>query len=54
MATTASSPTLSSAYRAGVEPRQTFADGYIDNAIIDAAYRSMEVGTWVPVDMSAI
>ncbi|QAV70089.1 Gfo/Idh/MocA family oxidoreductase [Salinibacterium sp. UTAS2018] len=41
-------------YRAGVEPRQTFVDGYIDNAIIDAAYRSMESGTWVPIDMSAV
>ena len=29
------------AYRAGVEPRETFEDGLVVNSVIDAAYRSM-------------
>lgn len=35
--------------RAGRPPRETFRDGYIVNAILDAAYRSMRSGTWEPV-----
>lgn len=30
----------------GETPRQTFADGYLVNVILDAAYRSMASGTW--------
>jgi len=30
----------------GQTPRQTFEDGYLVNVILDAAYRSMEGGTW--------
>jgi predicted dehydrogenase len=33
----------------GVEPRETFRDGYIVNLILDAAYRSMRSGSWEPV-----
>ena len=36
-------------FRDGVTPRETFRDGFIVNAIIDAAYRSMRSGTWEPV-----
>lgn len=35
-------------------PRQTFVDGLIDNAVIDAAYRSVATRTWEPVDLSAL
>lgn len=35
-------------------PRQTFADGYIDNAVIDAGYRSMKTGVWEDIDLSAL
>ncbi len=31
---------------AGETPRQTFEDGYLVNVILDAAYRSMDSGTW--------
>lgn len=41
-------------FLAGEQPRQTFVDGVIDNAVIDAAYRSIETGTWSPVDLSGI
>jgi predicted dehydrogenase len=34
------------AYLEGRRPWQDFRDGLIDNAIIDAAYRSMESGVW--------
>jgi predicted dehydrogenase len=34
------------AYRSGTTPRETFADGYVVNTIIDAAYRSMRSGRW--------
>ena len=33
----------------GTEPRETFYDGYIVNAIIDAAYKSAETKQWEPV-----
>jgi predicted dehydrogenase len=33
----------------GQQPRETFYDGYIVNAIIDAAYRSAESKQWEPV-----
>ena len=34
------------AYLDGAEPWQDFRDGLIDNAIIDAGYRSMQSGVW--------
>ena len=34
---------------AGREPRETFYDGYIVNAVIDACYRSARSGRWEPV-----
>jgi predicted dehydrogenase len=37
------------AFRAGSEPRETFRDGYIVNAALDAAYRSIKSGHWEPV-----
>ena len=36
-------------FRAGRMPRETFRDGYIVNAVLDAAYRSMRSGCWEPV-----
>ena len=36
---------------AGTEPRETFYDGYVVNAIMDAAYRSAESRQWEPVDV---
>lgn len=36
---------------AGTEPRETFYDGYVVNAIMDAAYRSAGSGLWEPVDI---
>ena len=41
-------------FRAGVAPRQTLADGVIDNAVIDAAYRSMTTGRWELIDLSGL
>jgi predicted dehydrogenase len=41
-----------SAFRERREPRETFRDGYIVNAILDAAYRSMRSGRWEPVQVS--
>jgi predicted dehydrogenase len=41
------------AFRAGTAPRETFRDGYIVNAILDAAYRSMKSGQWEPVELDA-
>lgn len=35
----------------GREPRETFYDGYVVNAIIDACYRSAKERAWVPVDV---
>ena len=34
---------------AGREPRETFYDGYVVNAIMDAAYRSAESRRWEPI-----
>jgi predicted dehydrogenase len=36
------------AFRAGTPPRETFEDGVIVNAILDAAYRSMKSGRLEP------
>ena len=38
------------AFRAGREPQETFRDGYIVNATLDAAYRSMRSGRWERVE----
>ncbi|MDP9494641.1 MAG: Gfo/Idh/MocA family oxidoreductase, partial [Actinomycetota bacterium] len=35
----------------GTEPRETFYDGYVVNAVMDAAYRSAETRQWEPVEM---
>jgi predicted dehydrogenase len=37
------------AFREGRLPTETFADGYVVNAILDAAYRSMRSGRWEEV-----
>lgn len=37
-------------YEAGTEPRETFRDGVIVNAIVDACYRSMQRKCWVSID----
>jgi predicted dehydrogenase len=36
---------------AGRAPRETFYDGYVVNAVMDAAYRSVKSRTWEPVDI---
>ena len=36
---------------AGSSPRETFYDGYVVNAIMDACYRSAESRTWEPVEL---
>lgn len=41
-------------FNAGKPPRQTFQDGLIDNAVIDAAYRSIASRAWERVDLSAL
>ena len=33
------------------EPMETFYDGYVVNAIIDACYRSMKSGRWEPIEI---
>jgi len=35
----------------GTEPRETFYDGYVVNAVMDAAYRSAETRQWEPVEV---
>jgi predicted dehydrogenase len=35
----------------GRPPRETFYDGYVVNAVMDAAYRSAKSGRWEPVDL---
>ncbi|MFO7699035.1 MAG: Gfo/Idh/MocA family oxidoreductase [Acidimicrobiia bacterium] len=36
---------------AGRDPQETFYDGYVVNAIMDAAYRSAETRNWEPVEV---
>jgi predicted dehydrogenase len=36
---------------AGTMPRETFEDGYVVNAILDAAYRSMRKHAWEPISL---
>jgi hypothetical protein len=35
----------------GREPRETFFDGYVVNAVMDAAYRSASSRRWEPVEL---
>ena len=35
----------------GSEPRETFYDGYVVNAIMDACYASAKAGSWAPVEL---
>jgi predicted dehydrogenase len=39
------------AYEKGEKPRETFYDGYVVNAIIDAAYKSSKTKLWEPVQL---
>ena len=39
------------AMEAGGQPRETFYDGYVVNAVMDAAYRSAESKQWEPVEL---
>lgn len=39
------------AFEKGQTPAETFYDGYVVNAIIDAAYRSAQSGVWEKVDL---
>jgi len=40
-----------SAWEKGEQPQETFYDGYVVNAVIDAAYRSSETKQWEPVKL---
>ena len=40
------------AYELGRKPRETFFDGYVVNAIVDAAYRSIETKQWEPIELA--
>ena len=40
------------AWEAGRAPMETFWDGYVVNAIIDACYKSMKSGRWEPVELA--
>jgi hypothetical protein len=35
----------------GSEPKETFYDGYVVNAILDAAYKSAKTKLWEPVQL---
>lgn len=39
------------AYEQGISPRETFYDGYVVNAILDAAYASAKTKMWEPVKL---
>jgi hypothetical protein len=39
------------AMEAGRAPRETFYDGYVVNAVMDAAYRSAKSRAWEPVEL---
>jgi hypothetical protein len=39
------------ALEAGTAPQETFYDGYVVNAIMDAAYRSAKARAWAPVEL---
>lgn len=38
-------------FEKGVQPRETFYDGYVVNAIVDAAYKSAKTKLWEPVQL---
>jgi predicted dehydrogenase len=38
-------------YRGGVEPRETFVDGYVVNCVLDACYRAMTSGRWETIEI---
>jgi predicted dehydrogenase len=38
-------------FRSGATPRETFVDGYVVNAALDACYRSMKSGRWEPIEL---
>jgi predicted dehydrogenase len=40
------------AYEQGRKPKETFYDGYVVNAVLDAAYRSAKTKLWEPVQLS--
>lgn len=35
----------------GIQPKETFYDGYVVNAVLDAAYRSAKSKIWEPVKL---
>jgi len=35
----------------GVQPRETFYDGYVVNSVLDAAYKSAKTKLWEPVKL---
>ncbi|HSF54062.1 MAG TPA: hypothetical protein VLA71_09935, partial [Algoriphagus sp.] len=39
------------AFEKGTQPRETFYDGYVVNAILDAAYKSAKTKLWEPVQL---
>ncbi|TWT55978.1 Gfo/Idh/MocA family protein [Allorhodopirellula solitaria] len=39
------------AFEQGHEPAETFYDGYVVNAIMDASYRSIDTKRWEPIDL---
>ncbi len=39
------------AYENGTQPQETFYDGYVVNAIVDAAYKSAKTKQWEPIDL---
>ena len=43
--------TCSTRMEEGRAPRETFYDGYVVNAVMDAAYRSAKSGAWEPVEL---
>jgi predicted dehydrogenase len=43
-----------SCFAAGVEPDETFVDGYVVNVILDACYASMKSGTWEDVTLPSL
>ena len=36
----------------GIQPKETFYDGYVVNAILDAAYQSAKTKLWEPVKLN--
>ena len=40
------------ALESGRAPRETFYDGYVVNAVLDACYKSMASGRWEPVELA--